>query len=172
MAGFVSKHQFAWSDVAARLRAVDWFSRCGEPVVCDVTMAIERVATWPDALESSADAVWEDTQLEAQNQLTEWLHRHDHENYQHWNNLVAEHKASVLERLAREKWIPYVESHRLDIVVVHSIQWDALGALMENSYLSSNHRCFFFLELLSVYEAGHFPCGWRGEWPEGNLVVY
>ena len=43
---------------------------------------------------------------------------------------------------------------------------------MENSYLSSGHRCFFFLELLMVYEAGHFPCGWRGDWPDGKLIVY
>jgi hypothetical protein len=43
---------------------------------------------------------------------------------------------------------------------------------MENAYLGSGHSCFFFLELLTVYEAGHFPCGWVGDWPRGKLVVY
>jgi hypothetical protein len=43
---------------------------------------------------------------------------------------------------------------------------------MANSFLASGHRVFFFLELLGVYEAGHFPCGWRGEWPLGSLVVF
>jgi hypothetical protein len=52
------------------------------------------------------------------------------------------------------------------------VQWDILAALMEHAYLGSGHRCFFFLELLSVYEAGHFPCGWIGPWPQGKLVVY
>ncbi|HKD26343.1 MAG TPA: hypothetical protein VKC66_10620 [Xanthobacteraceae bacterium] len=53
-----------------------------------------------------------------------------------------------------------------------STTWDVLGALMENSYLSSRHQAYFFLELLWVYEAGHFPCGWLGDWPDGKLVVY
>jgi hypothetical protein len=43
---------------------------------------------------------------------------------------------------------------------------------MENSYLQSGHSAFFFLELLTVYESGHFPCGWQGEWPQGKLLVY
>jgi hypothetical protein len=43
---------------------------------------------------------------------------------------------------------------------------------MENAYLDCNHNSFFFLELLTVYEAGHLPCGRRGRWPEGKLVVF
>jgi hypothetical protein len=116
--------------------------------------------------------VWENVELEARNQLTIRLHQRDRENYQNWNTLVAEHKAGVLDRLTDEKWIPYQQSRGLDIAVVHSVQWDVLGALMEDSYLGSRHRCFFFVELLSVYETGHSPCGWRGEWPQRTLVAY
>jgi hypothetical protein len=43
---------------------------------------------------------------------------------------------------------------------------------MANAYLPSGHKCFYFLELFEVYEAGHFPCGWKGEWPAGKLVVF
>jgi hypothetical protein len=43
---------------------------------------------------------------------------------------------------------------------------------MQNSYLQSGNSAFFFLELLTVYESGHFPCGWQGEWPQGKLLVY
>lgn len=56
-------------------------------------------------------------------------------------------------------------------LVIPSVQWDLLGALMENSFKGSGHAAFFFLELLTVYEAGHFPCGWRGNWPQGELLV-
>jgi hypothetical protein len=56
--------------------------------------------------------------------------------------------------------------------LIQGLRWDILGALMENSYLRSGHAAFFFLELLMVYEAGHFPCGWRGNWPQGELLVY
>jgi hypothetical protein len=170
--GFVSKRNFVPSDLAGRLRAIDWFSRCGEPLSCDLSMAVEQVCGWSEAVKSCMDGVWENVELEAQNQLTLWLHKHARKNYENWNKLIVEHKVAMLNRLTEEKWIPYQKAHGLDIAVVHSVQWDVLGALMEDSYLSSGHRCFFFLELLSVYEAGHFPCGWRGEWPEGTLLLY
>ena len=30
----------------------------------------------------------------------------------------------------------------------------------------------YFRELLSWYDAGHFPCGWEGEYPEGKQRVF
>jgi hypothetical protein len=60
----------------------------------------------------------------------------------------------------------------VDAVVLYSIRWDILGALMANSYMFTGHRAHFFLELLLVYEMGCFPCGWRGEWPSGEPLVY
>lgn len=170
--GFVSDRSFAPSDIPGRLRAIDWFSRCGEPLSLTFSMPVEQVSSWPKAVRSCKGRVWENVELEAQNQLTVWLHQHDRVNYRRWNDLVAEFKATVLNPLTEDRWEPYCRQHGLDIAVVHSVQWDALGALMENAYLGSGHRCFFFLELLSVYEAGHFPCGWVGEWPHGKLVVY
>lgn len=170
--GFQSKHSFAPSDVAGRLRAIDWFSRCGQPLALDLTMGIEPVSTWREATQRCMDEAWEDVELEAQNQLTLWLSRHDRENFQRWNERVDRHKVAVVGPLAERAWEPYQRKRELDPAIIHSVRWDVLGALMENSYLGSGHRCFFFLELLKVYEAGHFPCGWRGEWPEGTLVVY
>lgn len=125
-----------------------------------------------EAVESCTDGAWASVELEAQNQLSLWLHQHDRESFQRWNELVNHHKAVLINPLTERHWGPYQQAHRLGRAVVQSVRWDILGALMENSYMGSGHRCFFFLELLSVYEAGHFPCGWRGEWPSGKLVVY
>jgi len=170
--GSGSDRSFARSDISGRLRAIDWFSRCGESLSFSLSMPIVQVAGWTEAVSSCTDGVWENVELEAQNQLTLWLHQHDRQNYQRWNELVGGFKSAVVNPLTEEKWEPYRRRHGLDVAVVHSVQWDALGALMENANLGSGHRCFFFLELLSVYEAGHFPCGWVGEWPKGKLVLY
>ena len=160
------------SNVASRLRAVDWFSRCGEPVTSTSSIPIERVPSWQAAARQCSEPIWENVQLEAQNQLTSWLHLHDRGGSERWNQLVAGHKASVVDPLTEAKWRPYQRKHALDARMVSSVQWDVLGALMENSYLGSGHGCSFFLQLLTLYEAGHFPCGWNGEWPGGALLVY
>jgi len=170
--GFISKFSFDHSDLAARVRMIPWFARCGQSLDLDLTMPTERVADWPTAIASCKGPAWENVELEARNQLTLWLHLNDHTEYQKWNDIVLAHKASVVNPLVEQTVVPYQEKHGLDIALVHSVQWDMLGALMENSYLGNGHKAFFFLELLMVYEAGHFPCGWVGEWPQGTLLVY
>jgi len=30
----------------------------------------------------------------------------------------------------------------------------------------------FYLDLFEIYEKGYFPCGWRGKYPAGELIVY
>src|SRR5262249_22567393 len=120
-AGFVSKHDFAPSDVAGRLRGIDWFSRRREPPACDLAVEVARVATWADAVERCADEAWENAELEAQNQLTLWLQQHDAAVFQQWNERVFEHKAAVLGPLANEKWMPYLQPRGLDAAVVQCV---------------------------------------------------
>jgi hypothetical protein len=170
--GFVSKLSFGETDLASRLRAIRWFACCGLPLDFDLTMTTERVPDWPTAIAACKDPAWENVELEAQNQLTLWLHAHARSEYQKWNEIILAHKASLLNPLIEQMVVPFQEKHALDIALVHSVQWDILGALMENSYLGSGHKAFFFLELFLVYEAGYFPCGWVGEWPQGSLRVY
>ena len=170
--GFVSNLSFSETDLASRVRAIQWFARCGQPFDLDLTMTSERVADWPTAIASCKDPAWENVELEAQNQLTLWLHANDRKAYRKWNDVVLGHKTAVLNPVIEQRISPFQAKHGLDIVLVHSVQWDILGALMENSYLGSGHKAFFFLELLMVYESGHFPCGWVGEWPHGSLQVF
>lgn len=171
-AGFASSRTFSPSDVPARLNATEWFSRCGQSVSLQPSMPVEQVTSWPAALKQCSDPRWENVQLESQNQLSSRLHRHDPRAYARWNQLVADYKAAVIDRLTQERWLPYQMRHGLDARFVSSVQWDVLGALLENGYLGSGHGCSFFLELLPLYEGGHFPCGWKGEWPDGALLVY
>jgi hypothetical protein len=170
--GFVSKHRFVETDIAAKINSINWFAHCGERLALDLTMEMEQVRGWPQAIECCKAPAWDDAQLEAQNQLTLWLHLNDRSSYQRWNEIVDAHKEAVVNPLAEKIFVPFQVKHDLDIAFVHCVQWDILGALMENSYLRSGHSAFFFLELLMVFEAGHFPCGWQGEWPKGKLLVY
>src|SRR5262245_19290571 len=63
VAGFVSKHMFEPSDLSARINAIRWFSKCGEPVVLDLTMEIESVRSWPAAMQECQGVAWENIEL-------------------------------------------------------------------------------------------------------------
>lgn len=166
---FVSKRRFVTCDLAPRLSKISWLSRCGEPLPdLGLSMSLVRARDWAHATACLSDDAWGDIQLEAQNQLTEWLFTHARTKYRGWNKLVDRHKEKVLKPLLKK----LKKERRLGQVVLDSISWDVLSALMESSYLPSRHPCFFFLELLEVYAAGHLPCGWEGEWPQGGLIVF
>ncbi|MEM7347717.1 MAG: hypothetical protein AAF485_26085 [Chloroflexota bacterium] len=169
---FHSKHSFTKSDISTRLENIDWFSQCGSSTSLDLTPEIMQVKTWIQAVKSSKKRVWENIELEARNQLTLFLSQNHREQYQSWNEILAAHKKTIIEPIIEQRIRPYQVSNNLDESVVHSVRWDILGALMENSYIDCGHNTFFFLELLTVYESGHFPCGWKGEWSEGKLIVF
>ena len=168
---FVSKHTFTNTDVAARLKAIDWFAKCGEPVKLDLTMPVVQVTSWEEAADSCQERESKSSRLQAQNQLSGWLHVHAHAEFQEWNDRVDEHNR-ILAPVVEKRWKPFFESRNLPVKLLHATDWNVGSALTEESYLNTGHRCFFFHELLLVYEAGHFPCGWIGEWPEGKLVIY
>ena len=169
---FASKFYFPVSDLESRLKTINWFENCGKPLDLNLSMSLNRVGCWEQAIEKCQTFEWENVTLEARNQLTVWLHFNDKANYQNWNKIVDAHKSTTLNSLIAEHIIPFQLNHNLDATFVHCVQWDILGALMENSFLKSGHHAFFFLDLLIVYEAGHFPCGWEGEFPNGSLLVY
>lgn len=170
--GFVSARDFTPTNLAARIRTAPWFARCGEPFSSAVSVPVETVGSWAAALAACAAPARETAQLEAGNQLSAWLSRHARDRYREWNDLIRRHQAEVVTPLTERVLRPVAEARGLDPVFVGAVEWDILHALMENSYLDTGHRAFFFLELLTVYEAGHYPCGWSGDWPEGRLLVF
>jgi hypothetical protein len=170
--GFVSKRTFVETDITARIKAINWFANCGKPISLDLSMGTQQVNTWQQAVSHCKEPAWGDVTLEAQNQLTLWLHLNARDRYRKWNEIVCSHKESTVTPLSEKVLTPFQTQQGLDAAVVQCATWDMLGALMENTYMNCGHSAFFFLELLLVYEAGHFPCGWLGDWPHGKLIVY
>jgi hypothetical protein len=54
---------------------------------------------------------------------------------------------------------------------VESVKWDLRAACMELEYADLVPPRYF-AERARWYLAGHFPCGWEGDFPEGCLIVY
>ncbi|MNJ66874.1 hypothetical protein D3C77_629940 [compost metagenome] len=65
----------------------------------------------------------------------------------------------------------YLQEHQLPAGIMDNVKWDILNAIMEYNY-QHEREPFFFMELLKVYESGNYPCGWKGSWLGGKLVVY
>jgi hypothetical protein len=154
------------------IRAIEWFSRCGRDISVDIPIALSRVESWEEAGRINAAPWWEDAMLEARNRLTEFLHATNLVRYQRWNEIARTAKASCVLPLTAEVWRPLSLANGLSPMLEQSVQWNVLGAIMEHEYRDVPGRPIFFTHMLSLFRAGHFPCGWTdAEFPEGKLCV-
>lgn len=155
----------------SRLDSINWFNHCGQPLQVSVGMRVHQLVSLRLAVKAYHKQTWEDTTLEARNDLTLYLNRTSPKRYALWNDITDVAKAHMKEHLEPEG-VRFQEKQKLDQAFVHSVQWDVFGAMMEYCY-GDLEPPWFFSDLLKVYEAGHFPCGWGGgEWPDGYLLVY
>ena len=154
-----------------KIRGINWFHNVGAPLTSPQLIDTIQIRTWEEVQLYYHGEEWEDAKLEAQNALTSFLSRSHKAEYQEWNKLNAAAR-EFLKNDVEEKFQPYALAHNLDKVFLSTLQWCLVGALREDAYRECNPPVRFFTDLLDIYEAGHFPCGWvEGKWPEGKLVV-
>ena len=148
-----------------RLQAIRWLHRAGQR---DALEDVRQLYCERDCLASIGAPAWEDVTLEARNEITGYLAARSYHASSGWN--VLAHVAK--ERLEKEVFphLPaFITDNRL---VMNSVEWDLHAYLMEDAYASKLKKPLFFESLVRIYEAGHIPCGWGGEWPDGKLMIY
>jgi len=158
------------SEIFQRLAKIRWFSKCGQKPEGNFGFDnLEIAANWEVAKGYLTSLNWENATLEARNKITEKLSSKYQNEFQYWNKLTNEAR----DRLTKEimpQIIAFQEHNVLPDRFNKCVRWDILAAVMETTY----KRCLspgFFSKLLAIYEDGHFPCGWRGEWPQGNVIL-
>jgi hypothetical protein len=156
-------------DIFTSLRAIHWFSKCAEAP--DETLGFEAIwiPDWATATKSFTNPEWENTTLEARNALTTHFATKHAPAYQDWNRLVRESKPK-LEDTVFASARRFQEENGLNQTFFNCVQWDVLGIVMEVTFKSCRPP-LFFAKLLTIYSHGRFPCGWKGEWPNGQLMV-
>jgi len=147
---------------------MDWFANVGKAIPVSAERLIS-VADWHQAVASCAEPLWEDVCTEARNDLTIHLNRVCKAEFQSWNEVVNNAKRELAESWKRMRL--KLESEGLPEIVAGCVEWDTMHAVACEHY-SAWSPPQFFARLLVIYQSGHFPCGWVGTWPEGNLRVF
>jgi hypothetical protein len=149
-----------------QLKQAQWF-RC---VGVRDTDAAEVLSSWYEAVESCSSPEWEDLCMEAANQYRARLAERSPKLFRRWNDIVAELKP-VTQALVLEKTGTVIQENDLPKTFLDTVDWDILNMCMEAEY-ADVYPPGFFASQAYWYVKGHFPCGWRGEFPKGYLVVY
>lgn len=151
----------------------DWLANCGKPFESPRGLDCRAAKSWETACALAQEQIWEDTELDASNETTLFLHTHFRNEYRHWNEIAEPAREFVNDRVTlrfrmavRRQFGPPPKT------IVDSMKWDIVHAVMEDAYSDLNPPAFF-TKLLMLYKNGHFPCGWEnGIYPEGRLIVF
>lgn len=160
-------------DAAARelldmLEQRSWFARVGEPADLESVM---RVASWSAANQESETEAWEDALIQAGNKqhaaiasvLGSWSFQKS------WNEAIPE-----VRDAARE--LVNTKVADLEVVLTKSavdgLRWIVLSNAMGAAFLGRAENDRTFWPITKLIMEGFFPCGWRGDYPEGVLVVF
>lgn len=149
-----------------RLESVVWFNAVG----ChDASNAI-ILSSWNEAIVQCTSQEWVDLLLEATNKYTEQLSVRSQQAYNSWNSKIAELKPVVTD-LVGNKTSNVVAENDLPSGFVDVVNWDILHLCMEAEF-ADIYPPGFFASQGYWYAAGHFPCGWKGNFPNGTLMIY
>ena len=142
------------------LATIDWFSQCG----------IESDVTCESAIQSISSPEWKDFTLERRNDITAHLAT-AHRNREHEWNKVAKGVRGYADAEVFPRMIEAATAQGFPDTVVRQVQWDVCSFIQEEIYASWRVPRFFD-RLADIYRAGHLPCGWNGEYPDGRLTKY
>jgi hypothetical protein len=149
-----------------RLEQASWFSRVGIKEGPGVVV----LGSWPEAIEHCDSIEWEDLRLEALNQYREYIVRRSKERWEMWNETVDDVR-KITEPFVARKIATIVRAQALPELFRTRVDNDMIGVCMEAEY-SDVCPPGFYTYIGDCYFYGHFPCGWWGVFPDGNLVVY
>jgi hypothetical protein len=150
------------------LLTVPWFESIGQPL--DAPHAAKRVETLRNAIKLFRSTHWDSTILEARNGFSETLYAKAPDLPDNWNEIIyatndlfEDRYKAVYEKLVREKGLPPKNWTQFILTIRHACQ--------ESEYIDIL-PLGFFSEIISWYMDGYFPCGFDGDYPNGQLMVY
>lgn len=148
------------------LEKADWFGSVGK---MDSESALV-LSSWGEAIESCSSDDWQNLLLEASNRYTEQLMKNSMERFRQWNSIVDEVKPVTMD-LVKRKIAKVSMENQLPKIFEDTVNWDMLHLAMEAEF-ADVYPPGFFASQGYWYVHGHFPCGWKGNFPEGELVIF
>lgn len=152
---------FEWLDT------ISWFAIVGAE---SPGMDVEGVNTWNDALtpimEKKSKKYAENGHLRGPSATVE-KGLTDKKYKKHLDKAFKE----IPNYADYDRYIPgYFDKFQRTFLNRHIEDW--IRFMLVEIIASDKVETDYFRGLLPWYEAGHFPCGWDGEWPEGRLRIF
>lgn len=147
-----------------------WLENCGSDENIAYDFKVMQVNK-KEALKRIVSLKWQNTCLDAHNDLTGYLFLNHREEYRlNWNKQVEKLHAEYypqIDALIR----PKAEEKGLSEEFIADIRINFIRIMM-NHYYSEYFEEEFLNKLLVIYLSGHIPCGITGNRETGTIMIY
>ncbi len=153
-----------------KLLECKWLENCGSDI--DVNYDFKTMLVTKEEAEKRIVSIkWQNTWLDAENDLTGYLFINHRDKYnQIWNKQVEkihEEYYPQIEKFIRTKAI----EKGLSEEVCKNVKRNFISIMM-NHFYSEYFESEFLKKLLIIYLSGHIPCGITGNRETGTIMVY
>ena len=152
-------------NIEETLKNINLFLNCGEPK--DLGFNYVQVNSLGEALSLAQDVSWENIVLEKREDLRLEIKEKEPNEYKNWNNIAKEAREFISSSLS-PKWKIFIEKNNLGKEFYDSVHWDTINIILVNKFVKLSKNQEFYDQLLKVYLAGKFPCGWNN----GMFLAY
>ncbi|QDT30342.1 hypothetical protein Enr10x_57080 [Gimesia panareensis] len=154
------------------LDAIPWLKAGGKESSISTEKHLRQVQTWEEADEAYNEE-WETIKELQQNSIARTLATQYREQFNQWNDLIVVVRQEVSQRVT-PAITETIGAIGLNPFYANAVCRDIQLYVMEMTY--AQYGCvvpIFFRNLFTVYNLGHFPCGWGGgSFPDGFLLYY
>ena len=146
-----------------------WLQRCGQ--TDNLEFDVEYLKNIRDVERNINSTKWENLCLDRMGDFTTYLLKnHKAEYNKYWNDGVRMIKEQYISKLS-EKVNFILTNSDLSVDILDDIKMNILSIFMLE-YYAKYYSSDFYTKMFKIYLAGHLPCGWFGEYPNGNFIVY
>lgn len=158
-------HSQAVVSAFAVLNKTEWLQRVGEPVD---NSGIALVRTWEEALTIFGEGPLYNANgvLQGPCDRVDPIFPQVPEREAWWQRA----RTDINPYIVLYGWPDTLPEEHQDLM--HENLYEFVSMLLAEIIASPEAECTYFREQLSWFHAGHFPCGWEGDWPNGRMRVF
>lgn len=157
-------------NMVIRLKNIQWFENCG-CVNAVSKYEISYAKGIDSAIKQCSSTRWENILLDKSQDVSSYISVYRVKTKYSWNEVVSVIKRDVLPELLDYIYgkvsTKYEESKELKLEI-YSVVFTILILYAFHEYKEEP----FHNELLNIYEQGYFPCGWKGTYPDGKIIIF
>ncbi|URZ14177.1 hypothetical protein [Clostridium felsineum] len=157
-------------DMVKRLKNISWFENC-ESTNATSKYAISYAKDVDSVIKHCSSTRWENLLLDKEQDVSSYITVYRVKTKYPWDDVVTIIKKEILPEILEiieEKWnSKYGESKEIKLEIYSTI-FTFLVLYAFREYKEEP----FHNELLSIYEQGYFPCGWKGTYPRGKIIIF